>query len=111
MERLSPLGTLTIEQRRLATGVACCPQYRTIVWKSECLVAVVAGFLAGSVAIVGFGSDSAIEVTSGFAPLCACGGMATRPGARSPSASGVSLSLRDPGRRPGPQRLARLEVG
>ena len=45
-------------------------QYVTIVWNSaECVVALVAGFLAGSIALVGFGFDSAIEVTSSFAAL------------------------------------------
>jgi len=45
-------------------------QYLTISWNSaECLVALTAGFLAGSVALVGFGFDSAIEVTSSLAAL------------------------------------------
>jgi len=45
-------------------------QYLTIAWNSiECMVALVAGFLAGSVALVGFGFDSAIEVTSSLAAL------------------------------------------
>src|SRR5438552_12504678 len=45
-------------------------QYWTITWNSlECVIAVVAGFLAGSVALVGFGFDSAIEVTSSLAAL------------------------------------------
>jgi len=45
-------------------------QYLTITWNSaECVVALVAGFLAGSVALVGFGFDSAIEVTSSIAAL------------------------------------------
>jgi len=45
-------------------------QYLTIAWNSaECVVALVAGFLAGSVALVGFGFDSAIEVTSSLAAL------------------------------------------
>jgi divalent metal cation (Fe/Co/Zn/Cd) transporter len=45
-------------------------QYLTIAWNSaECVVALVAGFLAGSVALVGFGFDSAIEVASSFAAL------------------------------------------
>jgi hypothetical protein len=35
----------------------------------EGLVALIAGFLAGSVALVGFGLDSVIEVTSGAALL------------------------------------------
>jgi len=35
-------------------------QYLTIAWNSaECVVAVIAGFLAGSIALVGFGFDSA----------------------------------------------------
>jgi divalent metal cation (Fe/Co/Zn/Cd) transporter len=45
-------------------------QYVTIAWNSgECLVALIAGFLAGSIALVGFGFDSAIEVTSSLAAL------------------------------------------
>ncbi len=45
-------------------------QYVTIAWNSlECAVALVAGVLAGSIALVGFGFDSAIEVTSSVAAL------------------------------------------
>jgi divalent metal cation (Fe/Co/Zn/Cd) transporter len=45
-------------------------QYVTIGWNlAECTVALVAGFLAGSIALVGFGLDSAIEVTSSLAAL------------------------------------------
>lgn len=41
-------------------------EYFTIVWNTlEGLVAVVAGALAGSISLVGFGVDSFIEVTSG----------------------------------------------
>ena len=44
--------------------------YFTIVWNSlEALVALAAGFLSGSVALVGFGFDSVIEVSSGGATL------------------------------------------
>ena len=45
-------------------------QYLTIGWNSaECVVAVGAGLVAGSIALVGFGVDSAIEVTSSLAAL------------------------------------------
>src|SRR2546425_12032256 len=45
-------------------------QYLTIAWNSlECVIALVAGFSAGSIALVGFGFDSAIEVTSSLAAL------------------------------------------
>ena len=45
-------------------------QYLTIAWNSgEFVVAVVAGVLAGSVALVGFGFDSAIEVGASAAAL------------------------------------------
>src|SRR6266536_6512853 len=45
-------------------------QYVTTGWNSaECLVALAAGFMAGSIALVGFGFDSAIEVTSSLAAL------------------------------------------
>jgi divalent metal cation (Fe/Co/Zn/Cd) transporter len=45
-------------------------EYFTIVYNSlEGVVAIVAGLLAGSIALVGFGFDSVIEVTSGAALL------------------------------------------
>lgn len=45
-------------------------EYFTIVYNSlEGLIAVVAGMIAGSIALVGFGFDSLIEVTSGVALL------------------------------------------
>jgi len=45
-------------------------EYFTIAWNSlEALIAVAAGLIAGSVALVGFGLDSVIEVTSGAALL------------------------------------------
>lgn len=45
-------------------------QYATIAWNSaEFVVATGAGLLSGSVALVGFGIDSAIEVTSSLAAL------------------------------------------
>jgi divalent metal cation (Fe/Co/Zn/Cd) transporter len=57
-----PRGVSVTAGRRL--------QYLTIAWNSiECVVALMAGFLAGSVALVGFGFDSAIEVTSSLAAL------------------------------------------
>jgi divalent metal cation (Fe/Co/Zn/Cd) transporter len=45
-------------------------EYFTIAYNSlEGLVSIVAGFIAGSVSLVGFGLDSLIEVTSGAALL------------------------------------------
>lgn len=45
-------------------------EYFTIAWNSlEGIIAVVAGVLAGSISLVGFGVDSFIEVTSGGALL------------------------------------------
>jgi divalent metal cation (Fe/Co/Zn/Cd) transporter len=45
-------------------------EYFTIAWNTlEGLVAVVAGLIAGSISLVGFGIDSFIEVTSGGALL------------------------------------------
>ena len=45
-------------------------EYFTIVWNSlEGLVALLAGWFAGSISLVGFGVDSFIEVTSGAALL------------------------------------------
>jgi divalent metal cation (Fe/Co/Zn/Cd) transporter len=45
-------------------------EYFTIFWNSlEALIALIFGLLAGSIALVGFGLDSLIEVTSGAALL------------------------------------------
>ena len=45
-------------------------QYLTIAWNAaEFVIALAAGFLAGSIALIGFGFDSAIEVTSSIAAL------------------------------------------
>jgi len=45
-------------------------EYFTILRNSlEALAALISGFIAGSVALVGFGLDSLIEVTSGAALL------------------------------------------
>ena len=45
-------------------------EYLTILYNSlEGLVAIVSGLVAGSIALVGFGFDSVIEVTSGAALL------------------------------------------
>src|SRR6266481_1604517 len=45
-------------------------EYFTIFWNSlEALAALISGFVAGSVALVGFGLDSLVEVTSGAALL------------------------------------------
>jgi divalent metal cation (Fe/Co/Zn/Cd) transporter len=53
-----------IRQQHVRRGIAL--EYLTIGWNFlECLVAVTAGFIAGSVALVGFGVDSAIESVSG----------------------------------------------
>ena len=41
-------------------------EYFTIAWNSaEAIAALIAGFLAGSIALVGFGLDSVIEISSG----------------------------------------------
>jgi divalent metal cation (Fe/Co/Zn/Cd) transporter len=45
-------------------------QYATIAWNSaEAGIAIGAGLAAGSIALVGFGFDSAIEVTSSLAAV------------------------------------------
>ena len=45
-------------------------EYFTIAYNSlEGFIAIIAGFMAGSIALVGFGFDSVIEVTSGAALL------------------------------------------
>ena len=58
------------EERTLAARHGRIFQYITIAWNSaECAVALAAGFIAGSIALIGFGFDSAIEVTSSLAAL------------------------------------------
>jgi len=45
-------------------------EYFTVVWNGlEALVSIVAGIIAGSVALVGFGLDSVIEMASGLVLL------------------------------------------
>ena len=61
-------GELGLRSQAVARGRRL--EYVTIVYNSlEGLVALVAGWLAGSVALVGFGFDSIIEVSSGAALL------------------------------------------
>jgi divalent metal cation (Fe/Co/Zn/Cd) transporter len=60
--RLKERANLVRRGRRL--------EYFTIAWNSlEGLVAILSGLIAGSIALVGFGFDSLIEVTSGAALL------------------------------------------
>src|ERR1022692_3962864 len=71
-------------------------EYFTIAWNSlEALVALLAGFLAGSVALVGFGFDSLIEVSSGAALLWRLhrGDRAERAALRIVGACFVALAL------------------
>ena len=66
----SSLGIEVDENRVRVARAGGRLQWLTIAWNSaECLVALAAGFLAGSVALVGFGFDLAIEVTSSLAAL------------------------------------------
>jgi divalent metal cation (Fe/Co/Zn/Cd) transporter len=58
------------DRRSQAVARGCWLEYGTVVYNSlEGLVALVAGWLAGSIALVGFGFDSVIEVSSGAALL------------------------------------------
>src|SRR5262245_44520504 len=60
--RLEERANLVRRGRRL--------EYFTIAWNSlEGAVAILSGLIAGSIALVGFGFDSLIEVTSGAALL------------------------------------------
>ena len=64
MDQLATLG----RARHVRRGVRL--EWFTIIYNSlEGLIALAAGFLSGSIALVGFGFDSAIEVTSGTALL------------------------------------------
>ncbi|MFN2455964.1 MAG: cation transporter [Pyrinomonadaceae bacterium] len=56
----------TIDRAGLATERGRRLEYLTIAYNScEGLIGIIAGFLAGSIALVGFGFDSVIEVASG----------------------------------------------
>jgi divalent metal cation (Fe/Co/Zn/Cd) transporter len=60
------LGMETAQERQAVAQRGKRLEYFTIAWNSlEGLVAVIAGALAGSISLVGFGIDSFIEVTSG----------------------------------------------
>jgi divalent metal cation (Fe/Co/Zn/Cd) transporter len=55
-----------IQTRRLLVRRGLRLEYLTLVWNSlEALIAVFAGLIAGSIALVGFGIDSVIECLSG----------------------------------------------
>src|ERR1035438_7334019 len=59
---------VTNQARAVARGKRL--EYFSVAWNSlEALIALLAGFLAASVALVGFGFDSLIEVASGLALL------------------------------------------
>ena len=63
------MADLAVERRAIARSGRRL-EYFTIVWNTlEGVIAVVAGALAGSISLVGFGFDSFIEVTSGAALL------------------------------------------
>lgn len=70
MDRGSPLLVAPDRARRAAVRRGRRLQHLTLAWNSaECVVALAAGLGAGSVALVGFGLDSAIEVTASLAAL------------------------------------------
>jgi cation diffusion facilitator family transporter len=70
IERSALPTAFDARQRREIAARGRLLQYVTIAWNSaECVVALGAGFVAGSIALVGFGFDSAIEVTSSIAAL------------------------------------------
>ena len=58
------------ERRRALHRRALCLEHFTVGWNIvEGVVAIVAGVIAGSVALIGFGADSTIEVVSGVGLL------------------------------------------
>lgn len=60
----------SLQDRHLSARTGIRLEYFTIAWNClEALVGIVSGFVAGSVALIGFGLDSCIEVTSGAALL------------------------------------------
>jgi divalent metal cation (Fe/Co/Zn/Cd) transporter len=70
--------------RALAIRRGCRLEYLTILWNSlEAIVSIIAGVIAGSVALIGFGLDSVIEVSSGAIMLWRLGVSAERDHERS----------------------------
>src|SRR5580704_12286958 len=68
MINLNPMSKATERSRYVELGRRL--EYFTIFWNSlEALAALISGFVAGSIALVGFGLDSLVEVTSGGALL------------------------------------------
>jgi len=60
------MGEIAVLDRRESVRQGRRLEYFTIAWNTvEGLIAVVAGVIAGSISLVGFGIDSFIEVTSG----------------------------------------------
>ncbi len=67
---MSTTATPALLQRETLRRQALRLEYFTIAWNSaEAVVAIVAGWLAGSIALVGFGLDSIIESISGVTLL------------------------------------------
>ena len=59
-----PINAQVLRTRNIARGRRL--EYITIIWNSlEGIIAIGAGLVAGSIALVGFGFDSVIEVSSG----------------------------------------------
>lgn len=64
------MGETTVISRRVVSQQGRRLEYFTIAWNSlEGLVAIIAGAIAGSISLVGFGVDSFIEVISGASLL------------------------------------------
>lgn len=64
------IATPTLARKRHLHRRALRLEYFTVAWNViEAIVAIVAGLIAGSVALIGFGADSGIEVISGLALL------------------------------------------
>ena len=63
---LQNMGEIAVLDRTALVRQGQRLEYFTVIWNAvEGLVAVVAGLIAGSISLVGFGIDSFIEVTSG----------------------------------------------
>lgn len=65
---IHPADWASTRQQTLARGRRL--EYLTVGWNSlEAIVSIIAGVIAGSIALVGFGLDSVIETSSGLALL------------------------------------------
>jgi len=88
------VATSALESRQIAIRRGRRLEYVTVAWNSlEAIASIVAGLLAGSIALLGFGLDSVIETCSGAAMLWRLRNRHERDAASRERAEGVALRI------------------